>query len=112
MDLLVALYYRILRVHPDEPLWPNRDRFVLSKGHCAVALYAVLAMRGYFSVEELLTFDAIDSRLQGHPDMSLLPGIDISSGSLGLGFSAAIGMAPTALTIPRRRNPRGSPPSE
>lgn len=93
MDLLTALYYRILNVRPHEPDWPDRDRFVLSKGHASIALYAILALRGYFSLEELLTFDAIDSRLQGHPDMRVTPGVDMSSGSLGLGFSAGIGVA-------------------
>ncbi len=93
MDILTALYFSVLNVRPEEPLWPDRDRFVLSKGHCAVALYAMLAMRGYFDIAELATFDAIDSRLQGHPDMALLPGVDMSSGSLGLGFSAAVGIA-------------------
>jgi transketolase len=92
-DMLVALYYRVLNVRPDEPDWPDRDRFVLSKGHSSIALYTVMAMRGYFPIAELSTFDAIDSRLQGHPDMSILPGIDMSSGSLGLGFSGAVGIA-------------------
>jgi transketolase len=92
-DILTALYFRVLNIRPEEPDWPDRDRFVLSKGHCAVALYAVLALRGYLPVGELSTFDAIDSRLQGHPDMNTLPGLDMSSGSLGLGFSAAVGMA-------------------
>ncbi len=92
-DILTALYFRILNVRPHEPDWPDRDRFVLSKGHASIALYAILALRGYFPVEELRTFDAVDSRLQGHPDMTLTPGVDMSSGSLGLGFSAAIGMA-------------------
>ncbi|MFV1960609.1 MAG: transketolase [Acidimicrobiia bacterium] len=92
-DILAALYFGILNVRPDEPDWPDRDRFVLSKGHSAIALYAMLALRGYFPVEELLTFDAINSRLQGHPDMTITPGIDISSGSLGLGFAGALGIA-------------------
>jgi transketolase len=92
-DVLVALYFRVLRIRPDDPEWPGRDRFVLSKGHSSVALYAVMALRGYFPIEEMGTFDAIDSRLQGHPDMTVLPGIDMSTGSLGLGFSAAVGMA-------------------
>jgi transketolase len=92
-DMLIALYFRVLDVRPEEPGWPERDRFVLSKGHSSIALYTVLAMRGFFPVEELKTFDAIDSRLQGHPDMSATPGIDMSSGSLGLGFSGAIGIA-------------------
>jgi transketolase len=92
-DMLTALYWGVLNLRPDEPLWPDRDRFVLSKGHSSIALYAVMALRGYFPIEELDTFDAIDSRLQGHPDMASLPGIDMSSGSLGLGFSGALGIA-------------------
>ncbi len=92
-DMLAALYFGILNVRPDEPDWPGRDRFVLSKGHSSIALYTMLALRGYFPVEELLTFDSINSRLQGHPDMTLTPGIDMSSGSLGLGFAAALGIA-------------------
>ncbi len=93
IDILIALYFRVLRIRPDEPGWPDRDRFVLSKGHSSIALYTALAMRGYFPLEELATFDAIDSRLQGHPDMSSTPGVDMSSGSLGLGFSGACGIA-------------------
>lgn len=92
-DMLIALYFRVLRIRPEEPTWPDRDRFVLSKGHSSIALYTVMAMRGYFPIEELATFDAIDSRMQGHPDMSATPGIDMSSGSLGLGFSGALGIA-------------------
>ncbi|WP_342405612.1 transketolase [Brevibacillus sp. FSL K6-2834] len=92
-DLLVALYFDVMNIKPDEPLWAERDRFVLSKGHSAIALYTVLALRGYFPVEELKTFDDIDSRLQAHPDMKLLPGLDMSTGSLGQGISAAVGMA-------------------
>ncbi|MGZ5385418.1 MAG: transketolase, partial [Acidimicrobiia bacterium] len=93
MDVLTALYFRVLRIRPDEPQWPDRDRFVLSKGHSSIALYVVMAMRGFFPMDELKSFDAIDSRLQGHPDMTVLPGLDMSSGSLGLGFSAAVGIA-------------------
>lgn len=93
MDMLVALYFRVMRIRPDEPRWPDRDRFVLSKGHSAIGLYTVLAMRGYYPTEELNTFDAIDSRLQGHPDMTITPGVDMSSGSLGLGFSGGLGIA-------------------
>lgn len=92
-EMLAALYFRVLNIRPEEPDWPDRDRFVLSKGHSSIALYAILAMRGYFPVEELLTFDSIDSRLQGHPDMTVTPGVDMSSGSLGLGFAGALGMA-------------------
>lgn len=92
-DMLAVLYFRILNIRPEEPDWPGRDRFVLSKGHSSIALYATLALRGYLPVEELKTFDAIDSRLQGHPDMTVTPGVDMSSGSLGLGFSGALGIA-------------------
>lgn len=92
-DILTALYFRVLDIRPEEPDWPDRDRFILSKGHSCIALYAVLALRGYFPVEELATFDAIDSRLQGHPDMHTVPGLEMSTGSLGLGFSAGVGMA-------------------
>lgn len=92
-DMLAVLYFGMLNIRPDEPDWPDRDRFVLSKGHSSIALYTMLALRGYFPVEELLTFDSIDSRLQGHPDMTLTPGVDMSSGSLGLGFAGALGIA-------------------
>ena len=92
-DILTALYFRVLNIRPEEPGWPDRDRFVLSKGHSSIALYATLALRGYFPIEELATFDALDSRLQGHPDMTVLPGIDMSSGSMGLGLSAGVGIA-------------------
>ena len=92
-DMLTTLYWRVMNIRPDEPNWPDRDRFVLSKGHSSIALYTVMAIRGYFPLDELNTFDSIDSRLQGHPDMTALPGIDMSSGSLGLGFSGATGIA-------------------
>lgn len=92
-DILAALYFTVLRIDPARPDWPDRDRFILSKGHSSIALYAALALRGYFPVEELATFDAIDSRLQGHPDMSALPGLDMSTGSLGQGLSPGVGMA-------------------
>jgi transketolase len=92
-DMLSALYFGELRIRPDAPSWPDRDRFVLSKGHSSIGLYAAMALRGYFPVEELLTFDGANSRLQGHPDMSRLPGLDMSTGSLGMGISAAMGMA-------------------
>ncbi len=92
-DLLVALYFRVLNIRPDEPAWPGRDRFIMSKGHSAIGQYAAMALRGYFPVAELDTFDQLDSRLQGHPDMTLLPGIDMSTGSLGMGLSAGIGIA-------------------
>jgi transketolase len=92
-DVLAALYFRVLRIRPDEPEWPGRDRFILSKGHCSIGLYAAMALRGFLPVEELLTFDSLGTRLQGHPDMTKLPGLDISSGSLGMGISAGVGMA-------------------
>jgi transketolase len=82
-----------MNIDPQQPDDPGRDRFILSKGHCSIGLYATLAARGYFPEEELKTFDAVDSRLQGHPDMSVLPGIDMSTGSLGQGLSPGIGMA-------------------
>jgi transketolase len=91
--MLVAFFFHILSIDPANPTWEARDRFILSKGHSTIGLYAVMAERGYFPVEELLTFDAIDSRLQGHPDMTRLPGLDMSSGSLGQGISPGIGMA-------------------
>ena len=92
-DILVSLYFRTLRINPEDPAWIERDRCILSKGHSSIALYTVLALRGYFPVEELKTFDGIDSRLQGHPDLSKLPGLDMSTGSLGQGLSPGIGMA-------------------
>lgn len=92
-DILTALYFQVLKIRPDQPDWPDRDRFILSKGHSSIALYAVMALRGYFPLWEVASFDAIDSRLQGHPDMTALPGLDMSSGSLGLGFAAGIGIA-------------------
>ena len=93
MDLLLSLYFNHLRIDPADPAWADRDRFVLSKGHSAIGLYVTLALRGYFPESELATFDQGDSRLQGHPDMRLLPGIDASTGSLGQGLSVGAGMA-------------------
>lgn len=92
-DLIVHLYFNRLNLDPANPDWDNRDRFILSKGHSSIALYVVLAMRGFFPIEELATFDQIDSRLQGHPDMKALPGLDMSTGSLGQGLSPGVGMA-------------------
>lgn len=92
-DILVNLYFDRIRVDPMQPLLRERDRVILSKGHSSIALYSVLALRGYFPIEELDTFDAIDSRLQGHPCMKTLPGIDMSTGSLGQGLSPGVGMA-------------------
>ncbi len=92
-DILATLYFAVLNVDPSNPEWDDRDRFILSKGHSAVGYYAALALRGYFPVEELQTFDAINSRLQGHPDMTATPGVDMSTGSLGQGLSVGLGMA-------------------
>ena len=92
-DIMAYLYFSEMNIDPKNPDMPDRDRFVLSKGHCAPALYAALANRGYFPVEELTTLRKIGSRLQGHPDMTLTPGVDMSAGSLGLGISSAAGMA-------------------
>ncbi len=93
VDIMVVLFYKILRVNPQNPLWPDRDRFVLSKGHAAPALYAILADLGFFSEDHFSTFDRINSILQAHPDRTKTPGVEISTGSLGQGLSAGIGMA-------------------
>ena len=95
-DVLTYLYFEEMNVDPKNPKWDDRDRFVLSKGHTAPALYATLAERGFFEKEELKTLRKTDSRLQGHPDMKGVPGVDMSTGSLGLGISAACGMALSA----------------
>ena len=92
-DILTYLYFEKMNVDPTNPTMENRDRFVLSKGHTAPGLYATLAHRGFFPVEDLLTLRKIDSYLQGHPDMIKVPGVDMSTGSLGLGISTACGMA-------------------
>ena len=92
-EYFTYLYNKEIRVDPQNPQDPNRDRFVLSKGHVAPGLYATLANRGFFSVDELLTLRHIGSRLQGHPNMNLTPGVDMSTGSLGQGISTAAGMA-------------------
>ena len=95
-DLFTYLYFEEMNVDPKNPQDPDRDRFVLSKGHTAPGLYAALANKGYFPVEDLLTLRHIGSHLQGHPCMQHTPGLDMSSGSLGQGFSAAVGMALSA----------------
>lgn len=92
-DILATLYFAEMKVDPHRPDDPERDRFVLSKGHAAPVLYATLAERGFFSQQELCTLRQIDSRLQGHPDMKMTPGVDMTTGSLGQGISAACGMA-------------------
>ncbi len=92
-DIFTYLYFEELHIDPENPKDPDRDRFVLSKGHTAPGLYSVMANRGYFPVEELKTLRHVGARLQGHPSMQYLPGLDMSSGSLGQGISAACGMA-------------------
>lgn len=92
-DILTALYFNVMKVNPLNPNDPDRDRFVLSKGHAAPALYAVLAEKGFIKKEELKTLRKINSNLQGHPNMNYVPGVDMSTGSLGQGISAAVGMA-------------------
>ena len=95
-DVMTYLYFREMRVDPEQPQDPARDRFVLSKGHCAPALYATLAERGFFPVADLPTLRHSNSYLQGHPNMNTVPGVDMSTGSLGQGISAAAGMAKAA----------------
>jgi len=94
-DIVTALYFKVMRHDPKNPQWPDRDRFVLSKGHAAPILYAALAECGYFPVEELSTLRKLGSRLQGHTDRTLTPGVEMSAGSLGQGLSYGIGMALT-----------------
>ena len=92
-DILAVLYFKVMNINPQNPNWEDRDRLVLSKGHCSPALYGALAERGFFPVEDLKGFRQANSYLQGHPDMKGVPGVDMSTGSLGLGLSAANGMA-------------------
>jgi len=92
-DIVTALYFKVMHHQPENPQWPDRDRFVLSKGHAAPILYAALAECGYFPVEELSTLRKLGSRLQGHTDRTLTPGVEMSAGSLGQGLSYGIGMA-------------------
>ncbi len=91
-DILITLYFKIMKVDPANPQWPDRDRFVLSKGHASAAYYAVLALKGYFPMDELKNFRKINSMLQGHPTIHV-PGVDMTTGSLGQGFSTSLGMA-------------------
>lgn len=93
VEILVCLYFGVMKIEPSNPQWEDRDRFVLSKGHAGPALYATLAERRYFPVDELRTLRKIDSILQGHPSLGKTPGVDMTSGSLGQGISAAVGMA-------------------
>ena len=92
-EIFTYLYFKEMKIDPSNPKWADRDRFVLSKGHTAPGLYSTLALRGYFPVEDLKTLRRIDSYLQGHPNMNTVPGIDMSTGSLGQGVSTAAGMA-------------------
>lgn len=92
-DILATLYYDELKIDPKNPKWEERDRFVLSKGHAAPVLYSTLALKGYFDTDILKTLRKTGSILQGHPDMKKVPGVEMSTGSLGQGFSAAVGMA-------------------
>jgi len=93
VELVTALYFAEMNVDPSRPEWEDRDRFILSKGHACPVVYAALARRGYFPVDELSTLRALDSRLQGHPDMKKTPGLDMTSGSLGQGLSVGVGMS-------------------
>jgi len=93
VELLAYCYFQFLRIRPTEPGWPDRDHFILSKGHGAPSYYAMLALRGYFPTSELLTLRQLGSRLQGHPNARVLDGVDASTGSLGQGLSIAVGMA-------------------
>ena len=95
-DIFTYLYFEEMNIDPKNPKWEGRDRFVLSKGHTAPGLYSALANRGFFPVEDLLTLRKLGSYLQGHPCMQHVPGVDMSSGSLGQGISAAVGMALSA----------------
>lgn len=92
-DLIAALFFHKLRLRPEEPLWPDRDRFILSKGHCIPIVYVAMAKLGYFPEKDLRTLRDLGSPLQGHPDRTRLPGIEASTGSLGQGLSIAVGMA-------------------
>lgn len=102
-DILVYLYYKEMKVFPKRPKHPDRDIFILSKGHACPALYSVLAYRGFFDPEELMTLRRLNSRLQGHPDMRLVPGIEMSTGSLGQGLSVSVGIA-LGLRLEERKN--------
>lgn len=95
-DILTVLYFYQMNVDPKNPKWKDRDRLVLSKGHCSPALYSTLANRGFFDVEKLKEFRNINSNLQGHPDMNKIDGVDMTTGSLGQGLSVAVGMAMSA----------------
>jgi transketolase len=102
VDIVTALYFEVMSIDPSRPDWPDRDRFVLSKGHGCASLYVALACRGYFGAQHLRTFRSVDSILQGHPDMRKTPGVDMTTGSLGHGVSAGVGLA---LDARQRRSP-------
>jgi transketolase len=93
LEILTALYFSVMNIDPKNPQWPDRDRFILSKGHASPGFYTVLATRGYFPPSLLDSFDSCDSKLQAHPDMHKCPGVDFSTGSLGQGISVGLGMA-------------------
>ncbi len=95
-DIVTALYFDIMNIQPENPAWPDRDRFVLSKGHACPVIYAALANRGFFAKEQYQSFRKVNGMLQGHPDMKRIPGIDMTAGSLGHGLSAGLGMALSA----------------
>ena len=109
-EILSALYFHHLRIDPQNPDWPERDRLLFSKGHACAMLYSALAYRGFFPVEELMTFRQFDSRLQGHPDPHKLPGVEIPAGPLGHGIAVGAGMA-LALEWESESPPSASAPS-
>lgn len=98
IEIITCLYFEVMNIDPLNPKWPDRDRFILSKGHACPALYSALSMKGYFKKESLYTFRHLDSLLQGHPDVRKTPGIDMTTGSLGNGLGAGVGMALSART--------------
>lgn len=109
-EIIAALYFHHLRVDPENPAWAERDRFLLSKGHSCAALYSALAHRGFFPVDELMTFRKLDSRLQGHPDPHKTPGVEISAGPLGHGIAVGAGIA-LALNMEGKKPSSASAPS-
>ncbi|MDK2820464.1 MAG: transketolase [Clostridia bacterium] len=104
VEILATLYFNVMKVDPENPDWPDRDRFILSKGHAAPALYAALAEKGYFPTEKLITLRKLGSPLQGHPDRKSVPGVEVSTGSLGHGLAVANGMALAARLDNRNYN--------
>jgi len=101
-EIMAVLYFDKMNIRPEQPDWEDRDRFVLSKGHCTVALYPALALRGFMPLERLGEFRKIDGHLSGHADMTHVPGVDMSTGSLGQGLSTAVGMAQCAKMLGKR----------